>query len=149
MIDRKDFSFKKIADMSGREMFCIERLRADTFVCEQKIIDPELDDQDLEAIHVFLLNQKQTRALAVCRIFVENNKWILGRVAVDSNLRGQHLGAEMMAQVHKYLRQKGISQLYCHAQLQAKPFYDSLGYQAQGDVFDEAGVKHIMMYYNL
>ena len=45
-----DFTLKKIDEMSGRELFCTERLREETFVTEQKITLPELDAQDLIAI---------------------------------------------------------------------------------------------------
>ncbi|MCO6531786.1 GNAT family N-acetyltransferase [Lactobacillus sp.] len=143
------FTFKKIAEMTGREVYCVARLRIDTFVTEQKITDPELDDQDLTAIQVFLLNENQTNALAVCRLFVNDGKWMLGRVAVAKAARGQNLGTKMMAQVHEYLQKLGAKRLYCHAQMQAKPFYDYLGYQVQGDVFTEAGIKHVMMAYDL
>ncbi|BDR59914.1 GNAT family N-acetyltransferase [Lactobacillus xylocopicola] len=144
-----NFTFKKISEMSGREVFCLARLRVDTFVCEQKITDPELDDQDLEAIQIFALNQAQTKALAVCRVFQEDGKWMLGRVAVARAARGQGLGRKMMEQVHEYLKQHGVERLYCHAQLQAKPFYDFLGYKTTGANFFEAGVEHVMMYKDL
>lgn len=140
-----DFKFKKIDEMSGREVFCISRLRINTFVTEQKITVPELDDTDLEATQVFLLNEAKTNALAVCRVFKEDGKWLLGRVAVDKAARGQQLGSKMMKTVHDYLREQGVKQLYCHAQMQAKPFYDQLGYETVGDIFEEAGVKHVMM----
>ena len=35
-VDKK-FSFKKVDEMSGRELFCVERLRSEVFVTEQKI----------------------------------------------------------------------------------------------------------------
>ncbi|WEV38845.1 GNAT family N-acetyltransferase [Lactobacillus sp. ESL0680] len=146
---QEKFTFKKIDEMSGREMFCIARLRINTFVTEQEITVPELDDEDLTAIQVYLLNEDQTMALAVCRIFQEDGKWMLGRVAVAKAARGQKLGSKMMAQVHAYLKEHGADRLYCHAQWQAKPFYDYLGYKVQGEPFDEAGIKHTMMYYEL
>lgn len=149
MPEIKQFVFKKIDDMTAREVYCMARLRIDTFVTEQKITAPELDDQDLDAIQVFLLNPKKTNALAVCRIFEEDDKWMLGRVAVSKHARGQDLGTAMMSQVHDYLKKNGVKRLYCHAQMQAKPFYDHLGYQTQGEVFTEAGVEHVMMYYDL
>ncbi len=31
-----NFSFKKIDEMSGREVYCVARLRDETFVAEQK-----------------------------------------------------------------------------------------------------------------
>ncbi len=143
------FSFKKIDEMSGREVYCVARLRIDTFVTEQKITAPELDDEDLSAIQVYLLNPEKTTALAVCRLFEEDGEWMLGRVAVAAETRGQSLGSKMMNQVHEYLKERGIKRLACHAQMQAKPFYDHLGYQTKGDVFTEAGVEHIMMFYDL
>ncbi|RMC51821.1 GNAT family N-acetyltransferase [Lactobacillus sp. ESL0228] len=149
MTELESFSFKKINQMTGCEVFCLARLRIDTFVTEQKITEPELDDQDITAIHVFRLNQKQTQADAVCRLFEENGKWMLGRVAVAYNMRGQHLGSQMLELVHQYLRQRGVHKIYCHAQIQAKPFYDNLGYKVRGKVFTEAGLEHVMMYYDL
>ena len=69
MTDSEKFTFKRVAQMTGREMFCVARLRIDTFVTEQEITVPELDDQDLDSIQVYLLNAEKTNALAVCRIF--------------------------------------------------------------------------------
>lgn len=40
--------------MTGREAFCVERLRNEVFVSEQKITVPEIDDEDFYAIHVLL-----------------------------------------------------------------------------------------------
>ena len=31
----------------------------------------------------------------------------------------------------------------------AKPFYDYLGYQVKGNIFNEAGIDHILMYKDL
>ena len=84
------FNFKTIDQMTGREMFCVERLRLETFVTEQEITLPELDDEDLKAIHVYQLNENKTNSLATCRIFQnETGEWVLGRVAVSKQARGQ------------------------------------------------------------
>lgn len=140
------FSFKQVDNMTGRELFCVERLRCNSFVTEQKITLPELDDTDLVAIQVFLLNKTQTIALATCRLF-QNPKygWMIGRVAVAKEVRGQHLGTAMMKAVHKFLKARGASSLTCHAQLQAKNFYENLGYQVKGATFLEGGIKHVLM----
>ncbi|WP_297817545.1 GNAT family N-acetyltransferase [uncultured Lactobacillus sp.] len=144
-----DFYFKTIDEMSGREVFCVERLRCNTFVVEQKITLPELDSQDLSAIQVYQLNENKTCALATCRIFQEDGKWFLGRVAVDKDSRHLHLGSKMLERVHDYLKEKGVQNLYCHAQLSVKPFYERLGYRTSGSVFDEGGIDHIMMFKEL
>lgn len=140
-----DFVFKKIDEMTGREVYCVERLRNTTFVAEQKITLPDLDDEDLIATQVYLLNQKQTTALATCRLFHEDGKWMLGRVAVAKDARGQQLGTKMIMAVHKFLQQNNASAIYCHAQMRVKPFYDGLGYQVIGEPFDEGSIEHVMM----
>ncbi|CCI84284.1 GNAT family acetyltransferase [Lactobacillus pasteurii DSM 23907 = CRBIP 24.76] len=139
------FEFKKIDQMTGREMFCVERLRTDTFVTEQKITLPELDDEDLIATQVFLLNQEATNAVAACRVFKQNGQWTFGRVAVAGEYRHQGLGRQMMEEVHEFLKDQGATSVTCHAQMQAKPFYESLGYEVAGPEFDEGGVSHIQM----
>ena len=144
------FCFKTIDEMTGYEAFCVERLRNEVFVSEQKITLPEIDDEDFHAIHVFSLNDGKDNALATCRIFKEKNgDWYLGRVVVSKNARGMHLGSKMIKAVHEYLKEKDVQQLYCHAQMIAKPFYDRLGYQVKGDIFDEGGVEHVLMYKDL
>lgn len=144
------FSFKKINEMTGREAFCIERLRSEVFVSEQKITLPEIDNEDFSAIHVFTLNENKDNALATCRIFKEKNgDWYLGRVVVSKDARGMHLGNKMLEEVHHYLKENGVDRLYCHAQMTAKPFYDYLAYQVKGDTFDEGGIEHVLMYKDL
>ena len=91
------FCFKTIDEMTGYEAFCVERLRNEVFVSEQKITLPEIDDEDFHAIHVFSLNDGKDDALATCRIFKdENGDWYLGRVVVSKDARGMHLGSKMM-----------------------------------------------------
>ena len=111
---------------------------------------PEIDDEDFHEIHVFSLNDGKDDALATCRIFKdENGDWYLGRVVVSKDARGMHLGSKMIKAVHEYLKEKDVQQLYCHAQMIAKPFYDRLGYQVKGDIFDEGGVDLVLMYIDL
>lgn len=142
--------FKKIDEMTGREFFCVERLRSLTFVTEQKITLPELDDEDLRAIHVYILNKDQTMALAACRIFQgQDGNWMLGRVVVSKEMRGQHLGKKIVAASEEYVKNRGAKRLSCHAQLAVEKFYENMGYQTQGEIFDEGGVKHIFMYKTL
>lgn len=141
----KEFTIKTIDQMSGRDLFCVSRLRINSFVSEQLITEPELDDTDLIASHVYLLNDQETCALATCRVFQEDSRWLVGRVAVSKAARGQNLGRKVMETAHQFLRQKDAKSVYCHAQLQAKGFYEKLGYEPIGEIFEEAGIKHILM----
>ncbi|KJQ64822.1 hypothetical protein D8811_01940 [Streptococcus gordonii] len=44
---------KKLTELNPIEFYQILKLRIDTFVVEQERIYHELDDKDLEAVHVF------------------------------------------------------------------------------------------------
>lgn len=131
----------------GEKFFCVFRLRSEVFVAEQKITLPELDNQDLNATHVFLLNDEKTDALATCRIFQdEHGNWILGRVVVAKKVRGTHLGQKMLEAVHSYLKNElHADSIFCHAQAYVQTFYKKLGYETENDYFLEGGVKHIGM----
>ena len=38
-----------------------------------------------------------------------------------------------------------MTSVYLGAQVQAQPFYEGLGFEPYGDIFDEAGIPHQMM----
>lgn len=126
-------------------MFCVERLRCDVFVTEQKITLPELDDDDLGAIQVYLLNSANTIAVAACRIYQKDGEWQLGRVAVAKSMRHQGLATKMIRAVHSFLQKRGVKKISCHAQLTAVLLYQKLGYQKEGPVFLEGGIRHVLM----
>ncbi len=67
------------------------------------------------------------------------------RVAVLKSERGTGLGRELMLAVEKTARRLGYHSLKLNAQTHAQRFYEKLGYQPHGDVFDEAGIEHIAM----
>ncbi len=69
----------------------------------------------------------------------------IGRVAVLQELRGQGYGRQLMLALHDEARNRGYCRLRLGAQLHAIPFYESLGYVAQGDIFLDAGIEHRRM----
>ena len=127
----KEIQVKHFNELSAREVFCLSRIRDDVFVAEQEITVPELDDQDLSAYHVFLLNEDQSNALAAARFFSEEGRFYIGRVAV---------------QIENYVLANSLTkELYLHAQANARDFYLANGYHDVGPVFMEAGIPHQMM----
>lgn len=137
---------KHFTELSPREVFCLSRIRDEVFVAEQKITVPELDDTDLEAYHVFLLNDEATDALAAARFFLEDGKYLIGRVAVQKAARHQGLASKMMQAIESYLKNQQLADaVYLHAQEQAVPFYQANGYEKVGAPFIEAEITHQMM----
>src|SRR5205807_2118636 len=68
----------------------------------------------------------------------------IGRVAILKSHRGQGLGLKLMQLVIEAARTR-YSTLTLDAQLQVIPFYEKLGFVAEGDVFLDAAIEHRKM----
>ncbi|MGG4449589.1 GNAT family N-acetyltransferase [Brevibacillus porteri] len=67
------------------------------------------------------------------------------RVAVAKTERGTGLGRQIMLAMGELAKQHGYDSLKLNAQTQAQRFYEKLGYEPFGDLFDDAGIEHIAM----
>ncbi len=121
------------------------RLRHVVFVEEQNVPeDMELDEFDKDAVHV--VSKDGDKIVGTGRMVIEGDRGRIGRMAVEKDVRGRGIGTKIMAQLEKEAHQRRLTEIYLHAQVHAKKFYEDLGYTPRGDVFDEAGIDHIEMY---
>ena len=118
-------------------------LRQEVFIKEQGF-ESEFDDTDRTAVHILGFENGETAA--VCRFFKNSGaNYMIGRVAVKKELRGQGFGKKLMEYAEDRIRQLGGKSVTVHAQVQAAEFYGKTGYKKQGEVFDEEGCPHIFM----
>lgn len=69
------------------------------------------------------------------------------QVCVDKQLQGEGIGQKLMIAIEaRGFGELGLSNLYCHAQLDAMSFYDKLGWEVDGEEFVEAGIAHKRMF---
>jgi predicted GNAT family N-acyltransferase len=121
----------------------IRGIRFAVFVDEQRVpANLEMDERDAACAHVLALVEGQP--VGTGRLDAENDGKI-GRVAVLASARRQGVGRAVMARLHEAARQRGLTEVWCHAQVAAVPFYERLGYRVVGGVFDEAGIDHVRM----
>lgn len=118
----------------------IRRIRVEVFVEEQGVPE-ELDDRDAACTHVLAFDD--TRAVVGTGRIDADGK--IGRVAVRAGARRTGVGLAMMDLLHQVARERGLAEVWCHAQIDAIPFYERLGYTRLGDVFLEAGIEHVEM----
>ena len=64
----------------------------------------------------------------------------IGRIAVKKDYRGQHLGERIMREILDHIREEGYEQAILDSQTHALKFYEKLGFIAEGDEFEEAGI---------
>ena len=137
---------KAFSELSQTELFEIVRARFDVFVGEQHILEPEYDDIDYKSIHLFI--QEDDKAIAYARLF-EGDKpgqWYLGRMLTTR--RKQGLGAAIVDAAKEYVQEHGGTRILLHAQVQAQGFYQRQGFAVCSEVFEEAGIPHVLMEYD-
>ena len=116
-------------------------LRRKVFIEEQSVSEAdELDDLDGVAVH--LLAIVDGLPMGSARIVPGDGYGKIGRVCVLSQARGTGLGAALMRAAVQECRRLGLKTAKLGAQTHALGFYEALGFQAVGPVFDDAGIPH-------
>lgn len=71
--------------------------------------------------------------------------WKIRQVAVEPTFQGRGIGRHLMTQVAREAADAGISTLVLHSRESVCGFYEKLGYQIEGEAFDEIGIPHRRM----
>ncbi len=113
---------------------------------EEQGFQNEFDDVDKVATHIVMYN-KNNDPIATCRVFEgeERDIYILVRLAVIKQYRGNHLGSKMVEEAEKLVISKGGKSLCLHAQCRVKDFYTKLGFVEYGQEDEDEGCPHIWM----
>lgn len=119
-------------------------VRRKVFVEEQGIPENiEIDEHDATAIHFVAYEQNNPIGAGRLRIFHDYGK--AERVSVLPSHRKKGVGALIMSAMEDVLKNEGMKKLTLHAQLQAKPFYEKIGFKQTSEIFYEANTPHISM----
>lgn len=123
-------------------------IRKIVFVEEQKVpqeLEYDAYDEQVGVDH-FIISTEFGKTVGTARLRAyDGGNGKVQRVAVLTEYRGMGAGALLMKAVEKTAMEKGFQRLKLEAQVQARRFYENLGYQAQGSVFWEANIEHINM----
>jgi prolyl oligopeptidase len=123
-----------------------KEVRLEVFCIEQGI-DPalEMDDNDASSLHA-LARDDNGAVLGTGRLRRDGH---IGRMAVRKSARGKGVGRRILDALVEQGRLLGMRQLALDAQLSAVPFYQSAGFEPQGEVFTQVGIEHRSMHLNL
>jgi len=132
---------------------CLQ-IRREVFIEEQGVAEGlELDGLEAECVHFLAWkdgDRELEQAIGTARLWIDATGIAKAqRVAVLETARGDGAGRVLMRAVEEVTRSRGIASLVLGAQLTAIPFYESIGYKAYGNFFDDAGILHRMMRRNL
>jgi len=121
-------------------------IRLKVFVEEQQVPEAEeIDEYDATAVH-WLAYGPNDEVMATARMLTDGQ---VGRMAVLKEFRQQGVGSSLMRNMIRYAVTAGLKQLFLNAQIKAIPFYEGMGFAAQGNPFMDAGISHKYMYLNL
>ncbi len=117
-------------------------LRTQVFIYEQGVsAADEWDDRDADALH-FLVSDEHGAALATARLLPEGK---LTRMAVAKPHRNRGIGTVLLKHIMQFADAQGLLRLSLDAQLPARAFYQRQGFEAAGEVFLDAGIRHVHM----
>ncbi|MFC8688754.1 GNAT family N-acetyltransferase [Brevibacillus porteri] len=123
-------------------------VRRVVFIEEQEVPeDLEIDEHDTldsGTIHFVVYREGNPVGASRLRTYAPGVGKI-ERVAVAKTERGTGLGRQIMLAMEELAKQHRYDSLKLNAQTQAQRFYEKLGYEAFGDLFDDAGIEHIAM----
>lgn len=118
-------------------------IRQAVFVDEQRIpADLVVDARDAAALHAVARN-RIGQPLAAGRLLpAVDGVGQVGRLATLASMRGVQLGQRVLQALLDAARGRGDRQVMLHAQASAISFYERLGFEPHGPVFEEAGIPH-------
>ena len=115
-------------------------------VVEQQVSKAlEWDGLDDAAEHFLARRADDERPVGTARFRVVDGEGKAERVAVLGETRQGGVGRAVMEALEARAATLGCPGIVLHAQVEALPFYERLGYAAEGPVYEEAGIPHRTM----
>jgi ElaA protein len=138
---------RRMEEFSAHALFMLMKMRVDVFVVEQKCPYPELDNKDVDALHLRLLNGDELIASARILSPVHSTDPVkIGRVVVSPAHRGKRLGDALMREAIAVCEQQfSASPIALSAQSHLQFFYQSFGFTPTSAEYLEDGIPHIDM----
>ncbi|MBD2726044.1 GNAT family N-acetyltransferase [Nostoc sp. FACHB-892] len=134
----------KIADLP-EEFPAIIAIRKSVFQEEQGV-DPALEFDGKDETSQHLIAYLDDKAVGTTRIrYLDDKTAKIERLAVLSTIRGQGIGKKIMENALQVIASQNIREVVIHAQTSVKVLYQKLDFVEEGEIFEEAGITHVIM----
>lgn len=135
----------EVARATDAELDTCHAIRRTVFVDEQGVShEEEWDDLDGECVH--FIARVGGRPVGTARLYPLGAAAKAQRVAVLAEARRHGVGAALMRALETEAARRGCAAVVLHAQTVAIPFYEAIGYAAEGPEFLEAEIPHRLMH---
>ena len=116
-------------------------IRFAVFVEEQGVpFEIELDEYDAVSLHALAFDGD--KPVGTGRLLPDGH---IGRMAVLEEWRNRGIGGLLLKRLIDAAKARGDVQVALSAQVGALPFYRAHGFEAEGDEYMEAGIRHQAM----
>ncbi|MCO5936549.1 GNAT family N-acetyltransferase [Mucilaginibacter sp. RB4R14] len=138
---------KPFAELNVDELYELLRLRSEVFVVEQNCVFLDQDNKDQKCHHVLIYADNKLAAYSrLVPAGLSYAEVSIGRVITSPEARGSGLGRKLMElSIGSCYDLFGSADIRIGAQTYALPFYESLGFVAGGERYDEDGIEHVEM----
>ncbi len=134
----------QIADFS-EDFPTLQEIRKIVFHEEQGI-NPELEFDGLDEVSQHLIAFLNGQAVGTARIrYLDETTAKIERLAVLPMARRKGIGKQITMVALDVIASQNVSQVVVHAQEYIKELYENLGFQPEGEIFEEASIRHVKM----
>ncbi|WP_299119393.1 GNAT family N-acetyltransferase [uncultured Tenacibaculum sp.] len=142
-----NFKVKKFQELTTSELYEILQLRSEVFVVEQNCVYQDIDGKDQKALHV--IGIKEGTIIAYTRLFNSGEYFdtpSFGRVIIKETERKYGYGHDLIkASVQAIVDNYKETKITISAQSYLQKFYESHGFEKEGDEYLEDDIPHIKM----
>ena len=130
---------------SEADLLKVMVVRGIVFIEEQKVDwADEIDEFEEDSVH--FLGEADGEPVAASRLRIMSDGHArVERIAVREAWRGRGYGRDVVQFLLDHAAKQGATRYLMHAQIHLQKFYEDFGFQAEGDIFEECGIKHITM----
>jgi ElaA protein len=144
-----EFSEFEFEQLPPQILYDILALRIEVFAIEQNCLYQDLDFKDQLARHFVGYDQQQLAAYGRVLFDPDKKALSIGRVITAKTYRGKGVGNLLMQQMMNFLNKKYSQQhVVISSQCYIQNFYQSFGFEPQGEPYLEDGIPHIKMVRN-
>jgi predicted GNAT family N-acyltransferase len=124
-------------------------VRSIVFIKEQKCPFVEefdnLDILDFKKVQHFIVKQDNA-PVGTARVIFKNDTTVkIGRIALLKEVRSQGLGTYFISHMLNFIKNEGYTEVIIGAQQHLENYYATFGFKTRGEMFYEAGIKHVEM----
>ncbi len=113
---------------------------------QEQGVSPALEFDGQDEISEHIIAYLDTQPVGTARIrYLDEKTAKIERLAVLPTARGKGVGKQIMQLALDIVAKKNIEEVVIHAQQYIMGLHQKLGFEPEGEVFEEAGIPHVKM----